>query len=237
MLVKHATGERRILIAIDGPAASGKSTTARKVAERLGYTYIDTGAMFRAVTLKVLDFPGIDAVRDKPGVMASVVDDLSIHFCGERIFLDGRDVTEAIRENRVSREVSVVSSLAPVRERLLRIQRELGCRKGVVMDGRDIGTVVFPDAELKIFLVADAGERAKRRYAELAARGAAGIALPDVGVLEREILERDRADAARALAPLRKHPDAVAIDTSSLRIEEQVDMVYRLALERLEKAG
>ena len=234
MLVKDIKGNRRIIIAIDGPAASGKSTTARKVAERLGYTYIDTGAMFRSVTLKVLDLGLIDAVRISPESIAPVLQDLSVTFRDERVFLDGRDVTAAIRENRVSREVSFVSSLAPVRDCLLRIQQEMGRHRGVVMDGRDIGTVVFPDAEVKVFLVADARERAKRRYAELVAKGASGSGLPDIGAIEQEILERDRADAGRALAPLVKHPDAVEIDTSLLSIEEQVSMVCRIAEEKLE---
>jgi len=232
MLVKHTTGNRRIIIAIDGPAASGKSTTARKVAEMLGYTYIDTGAMFRSVTLKVLELGMIDAVRSFPDSIEALLQDLSITFSDDRVFLDGRDVTSAIRENRVSREVSFISSLGPVRQRLRLMQQEMGRSKGVVMDGRDIGTVVFPDAELKIFLIADARERAARRYAELAAKGASGSELPDPGMLEREIVERDRADAERALAPLKKHPDAIEIDTSTLTVEEQVKMVRDLALLR-----
>jgi len=232
MLVKHTTGNRRIIIAIDGPAASGKSTTARKVAEMLGYTYIDTGAMFRSVTLKVLELGMIDALRTFPDSIEALLQDLSITFSDDRVFLDGRDVTSAIRENRVSREVSFISSLGPVRQRLRLMQQEMGRSKGVVMDGRDIGTVVFPDAELKIFLIADARERAARRYAELAAKGASGSELPDPGMLEREIVERDRADAERALAPLKKHPDAIEIDTSTLTVEEQVKMVRDLALLR-----
>lgn len=237
MLVKHTTGNRRIIIAIDGPAASGKSTTARKVSGMLGYTYIDTGAMFRSVTLKVLDLGMIDTVRSFPDSIEALLQDLSITFCDDRVFLDGRDVTSAIRENRVSREVSFISSLGPVRQRLRLMQQDMGRLKGVVMDGRDIGTVVFPDAELKIFLIADARERAARRYAELAAKGASGSELPDVGMLEREIVERDRADAERALAPLKKHPDAIEIDTSELSIDEQVTMVRDLALALLRREG
>ncbi|MGB0130290.1 (d)CMP kinase [Chlorobium sp.] len=237
MLVKHTTGNRRIIIAIDGPAASGKSTTARKVAEMLGYTYIDTGAMFRSVTLKVLELGMIDTVRSLPDSIEALLQDLSITFCDDRVFLDGRDVTSAIRENRVSREVSFISSLGPVRQRLRLMQQEMGRLKGVVMDGRDIGTVVFPDAELKIFLIADARERAARRYAELVAKGASGSDLPDPGMLEREIVERDRADAQRALAPLKKHPDAIEIDTSELSIDEQVKMVRDLALALLQREG
>ncbi len=230
MLVKQSTGNKRIIIAIDGPAASGKSTTARKVAEQLGYTYIDTGAMFRSVTLKALERGMIDTVRSSPETIVPLLQDLTITFSDEGVILDGRDVTSAIRENRVSREVSFISSLGPVRDRLREMQQEMGRSRGVVMDGRDIGTVVFPDAELKIFLIADARERAKRRYAELAAKGASGSELPDIASLEQEIVERDRADAERTLAPLKKHPDAVEIDTSALSIEEQVVMVRDLAL-------
>ncbi|MBM3422821.1 (d)CMP kinase [Chlorobium sp.] len=230
MLVKQISGNRRIIIAIDGPAASGKSTTARKVAEQLGYTYIDTGAMFRSVTLKVLELGLIDRVRLHPDSIEPLLKDIDITFNDDRIFLDGADVSSAIRENRVSREVSFISSLASVREKLRLLQQEMGRQKGVVMDGRDIGTVVFPEAELKIFLIADAHERAKRRYAELAAKGASGNGLPDLATLEKEIVERDRADAERTLAPLKKHPDAVEIDTSTLGIDEQVAMVLDLAM-------
>lgn len=231
MLVTKIPENKRIIIAIDGPAASGKSTTARKVAEQLGYTYIDTGAMFRSVTLKVLELGLIESVRVHPETVEPLLKDIDITFHDDRVFLDGEDVSSAIRENRVSREVSFVSSLASVREKLRLLQQEMGRRRGVVMDGRDIGTVVFPDAELKVFLVADARERAARRYAELLAKGASGVDLPDIALLEREIVERDRADAERALAPLRKHPDAVEIDTSDLGIDEQVSMVLDRALQ------
>ncbi len=167
--MKQEIGKKRIIIAIDGPAASGKSTTARRVAQRLGYTYIDTGAMYRTVTLKALQQGVLDDLRHSPESVSSLLHDIAIRFDGDRVLLDGRDVTAEIRENRVSREVSFISSLKPVRDRLREMQQEMGRQRGVVMDGRDIGTVVFPDAELKIFLVADARERAERRYAELIA--------------------------------------------------------------------
>ncbi len=231
MPLKQQIGNKRIIIALDGPAASGKSTTARKVAQRLGYIYIDTGAMYRSVTLKALEQGSLEVVRRSPECVSALLENISICFQGEKIFLDGRDVSLEIRDNRVSREVSFISSLKPVRDRLLEMQQEFGRERGVVMDGRDIGTVVFPDAELKIFLVADARERAKRRYLELKAKMTEGSELPDIESLEEEIKSRDRADAEREHAPLKKHPEAVEIDTSGLTIEAQVDMVCDLARE------
>jgi len=228
--VKQEIGNKRIIIAIDGPAASGKSTTARKVAQRLGYTYIDTGAMYRSVTLKVLQQGLLEVVRRSPENVSDVLKDIAISFDGDRVFLNGSDVTAEIRDNQVSRAVSFISSLKPVRDRLREMQQELGRQRAVVMDGRDIGTVVFPDAELKIFLVADSRERAKRRYAELIAKSPDGAGLPDIDVLEDEIKKRDREDAEREHAPLKKHVDAHEIDTSDLTIERQVDVVYNLAL-------
>jgi len=229
--VKQEIGAKRIIIAIDGPAASGKSTTARRVAQQLGYIYIDTGAMYRSVTLKVLQQGLLDNLRRSPESVSDLVKDISIRFEGDRVLLNDSDVTAEIRDNRVSREVSFISSLKPVRDMLREMQQELGRQRGVVMDGRDIGTVVFPDAELKIFLVADARKRAERRYAELAAKSLDGGQLPDLDVLEDEIRKRDRADAEREHAPLKKHIEAHEIDTSELTIEQQVDLVYNLALD------
>lgn len=222
----------KIIIAIDGPAASGKSTTARLLARKLGYTYIDTGAMYRSVTLKALDAGLLEHLHGHPDEVASLLEGIDITFEGERVLLDGKDVTGAIRENRVSRHVSFVSSLKPVRDSLKLMQREMGKRRGVVMDGRDIGTVVFPDAELKIFLIADASERARRRYAELVQKSSDSNSVPSVEELEQEILQRDRKDAERTHAPLKKHEDAVEVDTSGLTIDGQVNLVYDLALEK-----
>ncbi|ARM31410.1 (d)CMP kinase [Prosthecochloris sp. HL-130-GSB] len=222
-----------IIIAIDGPAASGKSTTARRVARKLGYTYIDTGAMYRSVTLKALEAGLMDRLREHPEAVVSLLDPLSITFEGERVLLDGRDVSAAIRENNVSRHVSFISSLKPVRDALKSLQQQMGMKRGVVMDGRDIGTVVFPDAELKIFLVADPSERAKRRYAELRQKAGSNDALPTLAELEEEIVQRDRDDAERRHAPLRKHEDAIEVDTSDLTIDEQVELVYSLAQENI----
>ncbi len=202
------------------------------LADKLGYTYIDTGAMYRAVTLKVLDSGMMERLHEYPEEIGALLDNIAIVFEGDLVMLDGRDVTAAIRENRVSRHVSFVSSLKPVRDILKEIQRNMGARRGVVMDGRDIGTVIFPDAELKIYLVADAAQRAKRRHAELLQKCSDSSSVPSIEELEEEILRRDRNDADRAHAPLRKHEDAVEVDTSCLTIEEQVELVYDLALEK-----
>ncbi len=236
MRVKQQIGKKRIIIAIDGPAASGKSTTARRVAQQLGYIYIDTGAMYRSVTLKALQQGLLDDLRRSPESVSDLIKDIAIRFDGDRVFLNGSDVSREIRDNRVSREVSFISSLKPVRDRLREMQQELGRQRGVVMDGRDIGTVVFPDAELKIFLVAEPRERAKRRYAELIAKCPDGGELPDLDELEDEIRKRDREDAEREHAPLKKHVEAHEIDTSDLTIERQVDIVYNLALD-IQKDG
>ena len=231
--MENRIGTRPIIIAIDGPAASGKSTTAKIVAGKLGYTYIDTGAMYRSVTLRVIRSGLLDALRKDAGQVAGLLRNLTIEFRGDAVFLDGEDVSQAIRENTVSREVSFVSSLKQVRDLLLELQQSMGAARGVVMDGRDIGTVVFPDAELKIFLVADPRERARRRHAELSLKGG-GSAVPSVEELEEEIRQRDREDEQRTHAPLKRHPDAVVVDTSTLTIDEQVAQVYGLAMEVLE---
>ena len=230
MTITSGTG--KIIVAIDGPAASGKSTTARLLARKLGYIYIDTGAMYRSVTLKAIEAGLMEHLHDHPDDVMSLLENIAIAFEGERVLLDGRDVTEAIRENRVSRHVSFISSLKPVRDALKQMQRDMGKKRGMVMDGRDIGTVIFPDAELKIFLVADASERAKRRYAELVQKSGDRNSVPSVEELEKEILQRDKSDAGRALAPLKKHEDAVEVDTSGLTIEEQVALVYNFAREK-----
>lgn len=226
--MENQIGKKLIIIAIDGPAASGKSTTARILAGKLGYTYIDTGAMYRSVTLRILQAGRLEALRQSPDEVSALLQDMTIEFSGPRVLLDGTDVSEAIRDNTVSREVSFVSSLKPVRDRLLELQRRMGAARGVVMDGRDIGTVVFPDAELKVFLIADPRERARRRHAELVAKSG-GDGVPTVEELEEEIRQRDRDDEERTHAPLKRHEEAVVVDTSSMTVEEQVGYVYDLA--------
>lgn len=212
----------KLVIAIDGPAASGKSTTARLVAERLGYVHIDTGAMYRAVTLKVLraGIPPADgeAIR---GLLASTHVSLRREGAVTRVILDGEDVTGEIRSPEVTRAVSMVSGHGAVRRAMVREQRRMGSEGGIVLEGRDIGTVVFPDADLKFFMIAGIEARARRRGEELRARGVT----PDMNLLIEEIRERDMQDSTRAQSPLRKADDAIEIDTSGLTIEEQVSVV------------
>ncbi|MEE9225132.1 MAG: (d)CMP kinase [Bacteroidota bacterium] len=217
---------KRIVIAIDGPAASGKSTTARLVAERLGYVHIDTGAMYRAMTLKVIEQSVLlDDVRG----IKRLVDTTRIELRRETgrvvVLLDGRDVTEEIRTPEITRSVSVVSSVREVREAMVREQRRMAEAGGVVLEGRDIGTVVFPNAELKVFMVAGAVSRARRRQEELKQHGL------DVGLqkLIQEMQARDEKDSTRAESPLRRAQDAFQVDTSNLTIEQQVEIVVRKA--------
>jgi len=212
----------KLVIAIDGPAASGKSTTARLVAEALGYVHVDTGAMYRAVTLKVLgagtDPSDGEAIRD---LLGETHVELRRDGTLTRVLLDGRDVTEEIRSPAVTRAVSAVSRHRAVREAMVREQRRMGSAGGIVLEGRDIGTVVFPDAQVKFFIVAGIESRARRRAKELQDRGIS----PDMRALVEEIRERDRLDSTREESPLKKADDAIELDTSDLTIEEQVRIV------------
>ncbi len=220
----------KIIIAIDGPAASGKSTTARLVAKKLGYTYIDSGAMYRAVTLKALEN---NVPTTEAQAVAEIAKKADMRFEWKnghlRFFLDGRDVTEAIRTHQINTHINPVAANTAVRKILVEKQRALGKNGGVVMDGRDIGSVVFPRAELKIFMEASPEERARRRVIELKQRGI-NVDYDDV---YQEILTRDRADTTRSYGPLVKSPDAISIDTTNLSIEQQVNKIYALAMERL----
>lgn len=209
-------GMRKIIIAIDGPAGSGKSTTARLVAQKLGYTYIDTGAMYRALTLKVIE-SNVDP-NDEDSIVKLAENtriDLIYENGNLKVILDNRDVSDKIRTPEVTSLVSVVSAHPKVRDIMVKKQRELGKDGGVVIDGRDIGTVVFPNADLKIFMTADVKERAKRRQKELKAQGFE----IEIEKLIKEIEERDEFDSNREISPLKKADDAIEIDTTNLTIE------------------
>lgn len=205
------------IIAVDGPAGAGKSTVSKICAARLGYTYIDTGAMYRAVALKVLQ-SGKDAV--------DVASDIQIELDeAARVFVDGRDVTNQIRTPEVSRAASDVAKIGFVRKRLTELQRQMAARGSVIMDGRDIGTQVLPNADLKIFLTASADERARRRFEELKAKGIAA----DIDNIREEIIARDKQDSEREIAPLAQAADAVPVDSTRMTIDEVVAEILRLA--------
>jgi CMP/dCMP kinase len=214
------------VIAIDGPAGSGKSTTARLVAERLGFLHVDTGAMYRAFTLKVLehnvDPEDSEAVAELVGSTRVELRRTGLEL---RVILDGRDVTERIRDSEVTRSVSAVSKIRSVRQAMVKQQRALGTSDDVVLEGRDIGTVVFPDAELKIFLVASLEARSTRRRKELEDKGVK----VELDVVRKEMTDRDRIDSTREESPLKPALDAIRLDTSGLTIEEQVEFVVKQA--------
>lgn len=222
---------RKIVIAIDGYSACGKSTTAKEVANVLGYRYIDSGAMYRAVTLYFLDH---HISLTNPKEVRKALDNISISFKlngrnSSETFLNGLSVEKKIRSMKVSEMVSQVSTLKEVRDEMVNQQRKMGKEKAVVMDGRDIGTAVFPNAELKVFMTADMLVRAFRRQRELLDRDQ----LVDLDEVLINLQERDRIDTTRAESPLKQAPDATVIDTTFITLDEQVDEVVRMALSRM----
>ena len=223
----------RLIIAIDGYSACGKSTTARSAARILGYRYIDTGAMYRAVTLYFLDnHISLTNPKEVDRALQQINISFRVNAAGDsETFLNGLNVEQAIRELRVAEMVSQVSALKPVRLKLVDQQRKIGRQKGVVMDGRDIGTVVFPDADLKFFMTADIMVRAMRRQRELLEKDI----LADLDSVIENLRERDRIDTTRTESPLRQAPDAIVIDTTHLTIDEQVDEVVRRAVSMMVK--
>lgn len=214
-----------IRIAIDGPASSGKSTIAKLLAKKMGYIYLDTGAMYRCMTLALLNeqFDLNDELSVTTFVKKQRIDFVQLKD-EQRVLLNDVDVTQQIRENHVTENVSLVSSYKGVREELVAQQRTYIKQGGIIMDGRDIGTVVMPDAELKIFMLASAAERARRRYQENIEKGIT-ISLED---LTKQIEERDLLDSTRIESPLKKADDAVEIDTTELTISQVVDKIYAL---------
>ncbi|MCD8073346.1 MAG: (d)CMP kinase [Alistipes sp.] len=225
----ESCSDKKIIIAIDGFSSGGKSTFAREIASRLGYIFIDTGAMYRAVTLYALEHGAIRGGILDEDKLVGMLDDIDIVFRfnpargASDIYVNGQYAEGKIRTIEVSNLVSAVSSVPQVRAKLVAMQQQMGRGRGIVMDGRDIGTVVFPDAELKIFLTADPAVRARRRYEELSAKGME-VSLEEI---ERNIRERDEADQSREVSPLRKAHDALTLDNSHMTLAQQMDWVMQ----------
>ncbi|MGB6821316.1 MAG: (d)CMP kinase [Candidatus Acidiferrales bacterium] len=220
---------RKLVIAIDGPVGSGKSTAARRVAELLGYTYIDTGAMYRAVALKALRRKISTGATDELVALAGASRiDLRAQDGGQNVLLDGEDVTKEIRTPEVSQAASKIAVIEGVRRVLVAEQRRAGAKGGVVMEGRDIGSVVFPDAELKIFLTASDETRAQRRWREHQQKGDA----IDLAKTLEEIRERDRRDAGREHSPLVRAEGAVLVDSTAMEADEVARLIAMLAREQ-----
>lgn len=222
----------RINIAIDGPSAAGKSTISKRLAEKLSYVHLDTGAMYRCTALKAVQ-SGI-ALDDEEAVCEMLKNtEIRMTPAGD-VFLDGKDVSDAIRTDEISLAASDVSKLKNVRRDLVLRQQEMAKEKGFIMDGRDIGTVVLKDAEVKIYMTASARARAERRYKQNIEKG---IPTSDIDTIEKEIAERDYQDMHRENSPLTKAEDAVEIDTSYMSIEEVTDTIYALAEPFLNQEG
>lgn len=225
---------KQIRIAIDGPASSGKSTVAKIMAQRLGYTYLDTGAMYRCATYLALTNGLSETDLEQ---LLELLDSHQISFGksldgqGQLVYLNGQDVTLAIRQHDVTNNVSWVAALPAVREKLVEQQRMIAKQGAIIMDGRDIGTVVLPEAELKLFLVASVDERAERRYRENLDKGIA----TDLEVLKREIAERDYKDSHRAVSPLKAAEDAIVFDTTGVSIEGVVAFIAEKAKQMIDK--
>lgn len=218
-----------INIAIDGPAAAGKSTIARKVAESHSMIYVDTGAMYRAITYKYLK-------EGKPEDFQSLIENVTLKLVyddvkGQRVLLNDEDITDFLRSNEVTQNVSYVASKEPVRIFAVEVQQQLAAEKGIVMDGRDIGTVVLPDAELKVYMIASVDERAERRQKENEASG-----IPSsLDQLKKEIKARDEYDMNREISPLRQADDAITVNTTGKSIEEVAEVINQLISETQNK--
>jgi len=215
-----------MIIAIDGPAGAGKSTVAKLLSRKLGFLYIDTGAMYRALTLKAIE-SGVDITDTEKLVSLAEKTDIVLQYIKEtaslKVFLDGRDVSSEIRQPRITRIVSDIAKLKEIREILLDLQRKLGKENNSVLDGRDIGTVVFPEADRKFYLDANSQERVMRRFKELRGLGEK-VTVEDI---EKDLSNRDTIDSTRAFAPLKQAQDAIYIDTTDMSIDEVVGEMLR----------
>lgn len=231
---------QKIIIALDGHSSCGKSTFAKRIARELGYSYVDTGAMYRAVTLAAME-AGLFDHTDAPEIpeIVNLLDgvELDLRFNSEKqrteIFLNDRMVEDVIRTMEVSEHVSYIAAISPVRKKMVEYQRKLGEKKGIVMDGRDIGTVVFPGAELKIFLTASLEVRAGRRYRELIEKGMKA----DLEEVRKNLQKRDHIDSTREDSPLKKAPDALVLDNSRITVEEQMEWFREKYMSLMEKPG
>jgi CMP/dCMP kinase len=220
---------KSLLITIDGPAGAGKTTVSRSLARKIGYRYLDTGALYRAVALKVIENK-VSSDRD----LEKLCQDLSINFIHEngvfRLFCNGEDVTDRIRTNEISMMASKISAKPVVRKALLNLQREIGEKKDVIAEGRDMGTVVFPDADIKFFLDASTKTRAVRRYQEIGLQSSQTLKQ-----VEEQIIKRDKNDSSRELAPLKAAPDAIMIDSTKFSVEQVVEQMLKYILNESEK--
>ena len=217
-----------MIIAVDGPAGSGKSTISKLLAKELGLVYLDTGAMYRLFTLKMLKENVSFSDSHK---IDELLENLNINIENDRFYLDGKDVSEEIRKTDVAANVSKTAAIKEVREKMVNLQREFSKSKNVILDGRDIGTVVFPEADIKIFIVADAKERAERRFKELHEKGE-NISLDSI---YENILKRDRLDSTRENSPLKKANDAIEVDTTGKNIEEVKNIILNLYINKDKK--
>lgn len=212
---------RKIIIAVDGHSSCGKSTFAKLIAREYGYKYIDTGAMYRAVTLSAMDNNCFDGEQMNTVALIGLLDKINLDFSGKDILLNGVNVENRVRSMEVSNKVSLVSCIGEVRSKLISLQQAMGDEKGIVMDGRDIGTTVFPKAELKIFMTASVSIRAERRRKEYEQKGE----IVSIIEIERNIAERDRIDETREVSPLRRADDALLLDNSNMTVDEQMEWV------------
>jgi len=229
---------KKITIAIDGYSSTGKSTIAKRLAKALNYIYVDTGAMYRAVALFALDHGFVDGEDNIPELIAHLPE-MELKFVPNPdsgksdMYLNGQNVEEEIRTMRVSGQVSKVAAIGEVRTKLVEMQQQMGKDKGIVMDGRDIGTVVFPDAELKLFMTASPEIRATRRYKELLDKGEQ-VTFEEV---LKNVQERDRIDSTRSISPLQKAKDAIEFDNSDMGLEEQFERIYDFSQRVIAKQG